>query len=404
VNAYRELFGHRDARWPLLTSTVSRLTPGMIVFAILLLMRDVGYAYTAIGLVVAGHQIGVGLGSPLQGRLADRFGQVQVLVPDAALYLSGTVVLALLALGDRGVGWLLTAAVLTGAAYPPVTACSRVLLSRLFPTGQLRETAFAVSTISVELGFVVGPLAAAGVALALGPAWSVVLAGVAAAAGAASYSATAMARAMPRRDASSPRVGALRSPGVRFLAVAIGLLAVTLGVFEIVVPAVAELAGHSAAAGSLLLSAVAVGSLVGGLVYGGRAWPGTLVQRVRLLVPLFAVGLLLVPLATGNLVLFGIALLLGGVCLAPALIVTFQLLDDSALPGTQTEAQSWLQTAVVFGISLGAAASGTGVDLAGPSVVLLLGAGFAAISAGVVNLAHGALRPTEALVVAPTHR
>ncbi len=401
MRAYQELFGHRDARWPLLTSSIARLTPGMILFGILLLMRDVGYGYAAVGVVTAGHQVGIGIGSPIQGRLADRFGQIRILLPDAVLYLFGTLAIAWLVLAEAAPGVLLAVTLLTGAMYPPVTACARVLLSRMFPTGQVRETAFAVSTIAVELGFVVGPLAAAGVAVTIGPMWGVIIAGLASAVGAASYSATGAARAMPRREVGGRRVGALRSPGVRILVLSIGLIAVAIGVVEIVVPAVAETAGRSPAVGSVLLAAVAAGSLLGGLVYGGRTWPGTLVQRVRLLVSVMVLGLLLMAVSTANLVGFGIALFIGGVCLAPTMICTFQLLDDNAIRGTQVEAQSWLQTSVVFGIAAGTAASGAVVDLGGPGWSFAAGALAVAFGAAVVNLRWRTVVPDAAAAPAP---
>lgn len=395
MRAYRELFAHRHARWPLVTSSIARLTPGMILFGILLLMRDVGYDYAAIGVVTAGHQIGIGLGSPIQGRLADRLGQVRVLLPDAVLYLLGTLAIAGLILGGASPVLLVGVTVLTGAVYPPVTACARVLLSRLFPTGQVRETAFAVSTIAVELGFVVGPLAAAGVAVTAGPVWGVIIAGLASTLGAGSYSATSAARALPRREAGAAPLGALRSVGVRVLVGAIGFIAVAIGVVELVVPAVAETAGGSTAVGSVLLAAIAAGSLFGGLIYGGRSWPGTLVQRVRLLVVALVGGLVLVSLATAHLVVFGAALFVGGVFLAPTMICTFQLLDDNAIAGTQVEAQSWLQTSVVFGVAAGTAGAGLVVEAAGPLWALLAGATAVGVGATVLNASVRAITPAS---------
>jgi hypothetical protein len=199
VDAYRELFAHRDARWPLLTSTFSRITPGMIALAIVLLVREGGYSYAAAGLVTAGHQLGVGFASPVQGRLADRLGQSRVLRPDAVIYLAGTLGLVALVHVRASVPALVAVTVVTGAFYPPVTACSRVVLSRLFPTGQLRETAFAMSSIAVELGFIVGPLIAVGLATTVGAGAAVAFAGIAAFIGALGYAATAVARAAPTR-------------------------------------------------------------------------------------------------------------------------------------------------------------------------------------------------------------
>lgn len=391
MRAYRALFGHRDARWPLVTSTLSRLTPGMIALAIVLLVRHGGYSYAVAGVVTAAHQIGVGVASPLQGRLADRFGQPRILVPDAVGYLAGTIGLALLVSGAAAVWTLVVVAVATGMVYPPTTACSRTVLGRLFPTGPLRDTAFAVSSIAVEVGFVLGPVVAVAVATRVDPAWAVVTAGAAAMVGAVGYALTGAARAVPRRDPATGRGGALRSPGVRVMVVALGTVAVAFGVIDIVVPAVADFAGRDAAAGWLIAS-IAGGSLVGGLVYGGRTWPGTVTDRLRVLAATLAMGLALVPLTLGSLPLFAVGLFLGGLCLGPTTICAFQLIDDLALPGTHTEAQSWTQASVVAGVALGASLSGLAVEAGGPAVALLAGAVCVAVGALIINVRHPRLR------------
>jgi MFS family permease len=385
VRAYGELLSHRAARWPLLTSTLARLTPGMIVLALVYLLRDGGYSYTAVGAVTAAHQVGVGLGSPLQGRLVDRFGQRAVLVPDAALYLAGTVALAVLVPRAASLPLLVTVAVLAGTVFPPVTPCSRVLLSGLFPSGRLREAAFALSSIAVELGFILGPLVAVLVRARLGAGAAVVAAGLLAAAGALGYAATGAAAEVPRRDRSTPRVGALRSGGVRVMVLALGFIAVAFGILDVVVPAVAEFAGQPGAAGALIAS-IASGSLLGGLVYGSRVWPGTAVTRLRVLTVGFAVGLLAIPLSLGSLPTFAVGLFVGGLLLGPTMICAFQLIDDLALAGTQTEAQAWTQAAVTFGVAAGASLAGAAVDTRGPAAAFVAGAVCLGLGALVVNL------------------
>jgi MFS family permease len=385
VRAYGELLAHRAARWPLLSSTLARLTPGMIVLALIYLLRDGGYSYTAVGAVTAAHQLGVGLGSPLQGRLVDRFGQRAVLVPDAVLYLAGTVALAALVPRGTSLPALVVVAVAAGVVFPPVTPCSRVLLSGLFPSGRLREAAFALSSIAVELGFILGPLVAVAVRAGMGAGAAVVAAGLLAAPGAAGYAATGAAAAVPRRDRSAPRVGALRSGGVRVMVLALGCIAVAFGILDVVVPAVAEFAGRPAAAGPLIAS-IASGSLLGGLVYGSRVWPGTAVTRLRVLTAGFTVGLLAIPLSLGSLPTFAVGLFVGGLLLGPTMICAFQLIDDLALTGTQTEAQAWTQAAVTFGVAAGASLAGAAVDTRGPAAAFVVGALCLGLGALVVNL------------------
>ncbi len=390
MRAYRVLLAHRDVRWPLIASTLARLTPGMIVLAVVLLMRDAGHSYAVAGLVTAAHQVGIGAVSPLQGRFADRFGQRRVLLPDALGYLAGTVLLAWLAVSGAAVPGLLVVAVLTGAVFPPSTACVRVLLSHRFPTGHERETAFALTAIAVEVGFIFGPLLAVAVAETVGAAWAVVMAGSVAAIGATGLAMTGASAAVPRRDPSVPRRSALASGGVRLMVVTLGTMAVAFGVIDIAVPAVAELAGDRSAAGWLIAS-IASGSLVGGLVYGGRVWPGTLVTRVRVLAVVLAVGFLILPFATGSLGRFAVALFIAGVFLSPLTIGAFELIDDLSLPGTQTEAQQWTQAAVVAGVALGATLSGAAVEHSGPPAAFLAGGLCIGVGALLVNLGRARL-------------
>lgn len=395
MRAYLDLFNHPDARWPLLSSTLARLTQGMIVLAMVYALRAGEYTYTAVGLVTAGHQIGVGVASPIQGRLADRFGQPQVLIPDAAMYLVGTASLAWFVGHAGSVALLMIIAVLSGAFFPPIGACSRVLMSRLFPDGRLRETAFAVTSIAVELGFIVGPLLAMGVAFTIGADWAVVMAGAAAAIGSVGYATTRGARGMPSRDPDAARTGALRSPGVRIMVIALGAIAVAFGVFDVVVPAVAEFAGRPRAA-AWLVSSIASGSLLGGLVYGARSWPGSIVTRLRVVSGVFTVGLLLIPFSIGSLPLFAVALFVGGLFLAPTTITAFQLIDDLAIRGTQTEAQAWTQSSVVLGVAVGTALTGVSIDLGGLSTAFIAGAVCVGVGVLVINLGGDVLsRPRD---------
>jgi Flp pilus assembly pilin Flp len=101
---------------------------------------------------------------------------------------------------------------------------------------------------------------------------------------------------------------------------------------------------------------------------------------------------------------FAVGLFFGGLFLGPMTICAIQLIDDLALPGTQTEAQSWTQTAVVGGIALGLTASGLAVDLGGPQLALVPGAVSVGVGAVVINLGNGRLRPDVAGEVEPVGR
>jgi len=182
---------------------------------------------------------------------------------------------------------------------------------------------------------------------------------------------------------------------VRVIVLAVGLAAIAFGVLDITVPAVAELAGDRSDAGRLIAT-LAGGSLLSGIIYGARSWPGTLVTRLRVVALGLAAGMLLLPLMVSALPLFTVGLFGAGVFLAPTMICAFQLLDDLAIRGTQTEAQAWLQSSVVFGVAGGASLAGLAVDHDGPGLAFLVGAVGVGIGAGILNLRASVLaRPRE---------
>ena len=385
MRAYLEVLRDTRARGPLLTSGIARLTPGMMGVALVLATRQGGYGYAIAGIVAGAHQLGVGVGSPIQGRLADRLGHPRVLVPDAIAYLAG----AILLVWGITVGWpvasLVAIAFVTGAVQAPTTICSRALLGTLFSTGRLRETVFATSSIAVELGFILGPVSVVVISALAGAKWAVLLAATFGAIGAIGYARTEAVRdhrPIPRPAAGN---GALRSTGLRVMVVSYGFLAMSFGTFDLVAAAVAERTGVASAAGTLV-STIAFGSLMGGVVYGSRIWPGTLLQRLRVRIVAFAATLAAVPFVLDSLVVLSVVLLITGLTIGPMNICSFQIIDDLAPAGARAEAQSWSQASVFVGSAVGAAIGGAMIDLSGPSGAMLFGAGTVVVAAFIVNL------------------
>ena len=77
-------------------------------------------------------------------------------------------------------------------------------------------------------------------------------------------------------------------------------------------------------------------------------------------------------------------LLLAGIPIAPAFASSYGLVDRLAVPGTTTEAFSWLSTAIVTGISLGTAVGGVVIEHGGPTWSLALAAPCALVASLVV--------------------
>lgn len=369
---------------------LGRLTPGMMVLAIVLAARDGGFGYAAAGLVAGGHQLGVAVGSPLQGRLADAVGHRRLLVPDGAVYLAATGALALGLRAGLAPAALVALAVTAGLASPPVTACTRAALGAIYGPGRARERAFVLTVVNVELGFIIGPLLTAGVSALLGGAAAVVGAGAAVSIATLVYASAphdaATAANGDLRGALRPSglVEVLRAPGLVAAGAAFLAIATTFGAFDLFAAAVAEAFGRPALAGTYI-ALIAAASLTGGLVYGARVRTGTLRGRMQRLTLLFAVALLPVPLVSGDVLLLGAVLAVTGAIIGPLNICGFQLVDDLAPPSARAEAQSWIQAAVYLGGAAGGMLGGAVIDLVGPPPAMLVGVAGSLVAVAVLG-------------------
>ena len=389
MRPYLELLRRPGAISITVAHGLGRFTPGMILLALILALREGGYAYAAVGLVTGAHQLGVAISSPIQGRLADVLGHRRVLLPDGIVYFAGMTTLALGVQRSWAVTGLVLAALGTGLFSPPMTACARAAFGAMF-TGRERERAFIVTASNIEIGFLLGPLMAVAITTAFGGRFAVIAAGSGVLLGAIVYASG------PRIEATSARVttegasrwsggafGALRSRGLRAMVVVYLGIAMTFGLFDIFVASVSEAAGRPGFAGTLI-SLIAAASLVSGLLYGARVWLGTLRARMLRIVLLFIGVQMLLAASAGDLRLLAGAVLVAGAVVGPMNVCGFQLVDDVSPPRARAEAQSWTQAAIYLGSAIGGAVGGIVVDLAGPRAVALTAA--LGVSVAVVTL------------------
>jgi MFS family permease len=170
----------------------------------------------------------------------------------------------------------------------------------------------------------------------------------------------------------------MASRGMRTLVavdVPIGML---FGALDVAVPAFCKAHGAAAAAGAVL-AALAVGSLIGGVVYGARP-RATTARRYAMLLALMA--LFTAPLAAAETIaVLGVLAGLAGLFVAPMNTVGLSLIDVVAPPGTAAEATSWFGAAYQGGLAAGTGLAGAIVDDAGTTTVFLLAFGFASLSA-----------------------
>lgn len=362
------LRGHGTAI-PLIASVVGRLSLGMTGLALLLLVKDTTGSYASAGLVSACYALAFGVFGPSRARSADRRGPVRVLLLTALLHPLSLVALVLVATSGLPTWVLVLPAVLGGATVPPLGPVMRAIWGALLE-GPLRATAYSLESVVIELCFVLGPLLTALLAATIHPAAAVLAAAGLAVGGALWMAATPVVRAVvPVATASRGRTGPLASPAVRALLLTVVGIGVGFGAIEVALPAYVEAEGARPASAGILLAVWSLGSIVGGLVYGGLHLVTPHRRQLPVLVAALAVGAVL-PLLAGGPVLMGLALFAYGLAIAPFTACNAVLLGEAAPPGTVTEAFAWSSSMIFGGAALGSGLAGILVERSGPAAGL----------------------------------
>jgi len=375
VTALRQYLGvwqMPGARILLIVGILARLGIGMTPLALLLLVQDATGRYAAAGLAGGIFALAGAALSPIAGRLADRTGPSPVLLITAVLHPLG---LALLLLAGRGgeaaLPWIFAASAFAGATYPPVTAAIRRAWTDMTEvgTGQhaLRPAAMAAETSLFELVFVLGPMLVAAFVVVTGDARAALIF-----AGAATLIGTGVIARLPvmRRRSVHPvedtarGLGPLRTGGFPALLVCIAALGIAFGAAGVIVPAYAGQHGGGDGLGGVLIGIWGVGSAIGGFWFGTRRPAMALPKQFAWL--LAAVGTTFLVLAfMPNPLYLGIALVIGGATIAPALTVENNLVGRIAPAAMLNEAYTWVVTVSVAGSAAGGAVAGVIVDQPG---------------------------------------
>lgn len=390
---YKRVLAVRQARLPLLGALIGRLPIAALSLATIILVRQETGSFAVAGVVEACVAIAAAVSLPAQGRLVDRFGQTVVLLPAAAanpLTLVGLVVAA-----EGGAEPVMLAAIgaASGATFPALGSCMRTLWSELVPDPALRQSAFALDAVLLEVCFIAGPLGTAALVAVGSPAAAVIVNAALSTVGTLVFAASRASRAWSGSPVRRHWAGPLRSAGVIVLLLTELWGGAAIGAMEISTTAFAIELGSAGLAGALI-AVQAAGSMAGGLWYGSRRHGTPSSDRYPRLCLLIAVGF--APLMLMGSMASALPLMaLSGFAFAPASAVAYMLIDELAPPGSATEVSTWLLTALVAGVAAGTAIGGSLVSGGHPS------RGFAAAFVAAVISWVVAYRGQPALRAAP---
>lgn len=404
------------------TNLLVRLAGGAVALALVLYAQATRDSFGAAGLVAGCFAVGTACGAPVTGRLVDRLGATRVLLGTAAVHAAA--LLAIAALPRAPLGVAAAAAVLAGAARPPVAAWMRGIWVAILHDERERRASYRFESALLEIGFIAGPLVA-GLVAALGrPALGLVLTAVVAAAATTVFALLPPARIDTRRPApattrtppaqaipaamrssaanstalSQPAAGALQpvhvpTPSSRQPSHAPRVLEAeeegsareasaaptrrrSPDVFGALRSAVIRTLVLSRTALGVTLGALQVaaagyaagqgrpgfaGLLLGGFAVGSLAGSAVLRLQPTVLAALMCAGVTLLLLPVG---LWSLAALfaVAGLPLAPLNAAAYEATEHAAPPGTATEARTWTSTATMTGTALGTALAGTTVE------------------------------------------
>ncbi|MGV8872107.1 MAG: MFS transporter [Rhodococcus sp. (in: high G+C Gram-positive bacteria)] len=356
-------------------------------------------SFATAGLAIAAYGLTT-VTLPAKARLVDRYGQLRILLPLAAL--SGVCIgSAAVLTGFSTAPALVPIAlfVIGGAVVPPLGPAMRSNWRAMTLDSPARkQTAYALDSTCEEVLFLAGPLTV-GILIAAVPAW-VALVGAAVLLIVGTSTMVGMEpirlRRWDVREAASREHRAsagtvMRTTGLPIVLITMFALA---GGVSIVYIALAELAtaqGNPSLAG-YIESAMVAASVVGGLIWGKLNLASTSrTLHLGTLLSLMAAAVLSTAVLADTLWAVAAGLSIAGLALAPTFITAYLAADDVAPRARQGEAGSWVNTAYNLGAAFGAATAGVLVDARGGQSGLLLSA--SVLSAGVVVLLFGRRRP-----------
>ncbi|MFJ3083531.1 MFS transporter [Streptomyces halstedii] len=362
----------------LLPGFAARQPFAMLTISIVLLVQHTTGSYGSAGAVAAASGVSMALFAPQTGRLADRFGQRAVLLPGVLVHAASVGVLTTLALAHAPLWALFLAAVPTGASIPQIGPMVRARWAARLgaapgrPASPLMATAAAFESVTDEFTFVVGPVIATALCTGVHPAGGLVAEGVLTLVGGLVFAARRSTQPAVRvaSTAAAPHRSALAAPGVRVLAITFLGIGSVFGGMQVSLTAFSEEIGRPGVNG-LLYGVFAAGNMLAGIACGAIAWKSS--PRRRLIIGYIA----LTVTASGLWAMHSVVLLAGlgllvGLCIAPALISGYTLVDALVPPSARTEAFTWLTGAVALGQAAAVTVAGQLADAKGASTGFLV--------------------------------
>lgn len=365
--AYRGLFTKHVSIWAAVVA-VSRLGVVMAPLAFLFYGRGTHAGYSGGATMAAAYAIAEATGAPLLStRLRTRPYRREIA---AGLGLSAVAFALLALLPDPGTVPATALAAVAGASAAAAPGALRTMAEDLVHGEHLHTALSLESTLNMAV-WAASPALVSVLALGVGPQTPFLVAAV------ATLAATAALWLLPDKAGSTgaeqraPLKHVLTAWPVYLTSIAAMYL---LASIELTLPALLEHRDLPVAYSGPILTGFALASIVGGLAYGARTWPGNVERQGTVLLLVMVAGVALTSLASAWPVIAGLLALTG--LLQAAVLITRNLTLRERLPADlHPVGYSALYAGSGIGYGLSAAATGLLLASASPDTAVLIAAG-----------------------------
>jgi MFS family permease len=350
MSSYGTLFRSPGFLRVISSQLYARFPFGMMTLAFVMHIQFVHHSYAVAGLALGADTIGAAISGPVLGRLLGKFGTSRVLITTATI---GAASMAGIGLLNAPPVAMILMALVVGLTSPPIQTAARTIYPTLVKKKDL-PAVYSLDATSQELIWVIGPVLATVLAAQINTTFVVVLMAAIQVTGAiwfcSNKEVSQMVIPSPNR-----RMGGVLTNKIVLTTAILGLL--LIGGFSGV--EVGTVAVVSKTMAGVVIGALSLGSIVGGLVLGNRVksrWSLTLLLSLVLL------GYLMLWFAPTSAIWISICLFISGLGVAPSLGILGTAIAFNLKAGDSAEANGWASTGQLMGYSAGAALSGIAID------------------------------------------
>ena len=370
LRPYRRLFTAPGSAAFTAGSLLARVPIGMSGVSVVVMVAATRGSYALAGAVSATGLAATAALAPLIARLVDRYGQARIAIPAAVLSAAASVCLLLCA--ARGApDWTLFAGYAASACAPSTGGMARARWTHLYRDDPAaRHVANSFEQVADEACYMLGPVLAATLCTGLFPEAGTLTVAALLLIGVVVFCAQRRTEPPPAPRGAARGAAPLTAPGMpRLLAVFLCTGAV-FGAMEVTTIAYAGARGHTAAAGPVL-ALQAAGSCAAGLVFGLAAPTGPPARRFARGTAAMAL-LMALPLLAWDLPSLACALFVAGCATAPTMVTGMTLVQSSVPAARLNEGMTLAVTAILTGVSAGAALGGLTAQRTAPGTGFVL--------------------------------